>query len=210
MSPPPFLPSLSSLPTLQRFRCFGDLDAPDWILAEIMVLAKISSVRMKLIVSQVINNIKGAAMDYAKVAKLTADAGLEASEVKAAVAALQHILESAAKYDCDDIVLENELQQLGLPKEHTVSLCRPYKDNRETLRRALADKTFRLRGLDTPPQWRAEVNMGSSAGADVRSVSGHLALVSGGEHVQFEMSQAKLAVLHTELLAARAIMETLR
>jgi hypothetical protein len=29
------------------------MDAPDWILAEISVLAKISSVRMKLIVSQV-------------------------------------------------------------------------------------------------------------------------------------------------------------
>jgi hypothetical protein len=43
---------LAAVP-LQRFRCFGDLDAPDWILAEISVLAKVSSVRMKLIVSQV-------------------------------------------------------------------------------------------------------------------------------------------------------------
>jgi hypothetical protein len=28
---------------LQRFKCFGDLDAPDWILAEITVLAKLVS-----------------------------------------------------------------------------------------------------------------------------------------------------------------------
>ena len=25
----------------QRFKCFGDMDAPDWILAEIAVLAKL-------------------------------------------------------------------------------------------------------------------------------------------------------------------------
>jgi hypothetical protein len=37
----------------QRFQCFGGLDAPDWILAEVSVLAKLSSVRIKLIVSQV-------------------------------------------------------------------------------------------------------------------------------------------------------------
>lgn len=43
---------------------------------------------------------------------------------QAAVAALEHILKSAAKYDCDAGKLESELQQLGLPKEHSSSLCR--------------------------------------------------------------------------------------
>ena len=47
------MPAADRAVPLQRFRCFGDLDAPDWILAEISVLAKVSSVRMKLIVSQV-------------------------------------------------------------------------------------------------------------------------------------------------------------
>eukprot|EP00802_Teleaulax_amphioxeia_P029431 Tamp_31523.p1 GENE.Tamp_31523~~Tamp_31523.p1 ORF type:complete len:205 (-),score=48.90 Tamp_31523:63-677(-) len=204
------MPAADRAVPLQRFRCFGDLDAPDWILAEISVLAKVSSVRMKLIVSQVINSIKGQAMDYAKVAKLTADAGLQTSEVKAAVAALQHILQSAAKYNCDDGVLENELQQLGLPKEHTVSLCRPYKDHRDSMRQILAEQTFHLNGLDAPPKWRAEINLGSSECAGTRSVSGHLLLPTGGQEVAFEISQDKLAVLHRELLAARSIMESLQ
>jgi hypothetical protein len=38
------------------------------------------------------------------------------------------------RFDCDEGTLENELQQLGLPKEHTVSLCRAFKDKRETLK----------------------------------------------------------------------------
>jgi len=83
-----------------------------------------SSVRMKLIVSQVIASLRGTPMDYAKIAKLTSDAGFEASEIKAAVAALEFILRCAAKYDCDASKLEAELQQLGLPKEHSTSLCR--------------------------------------------------------------------------------------
>ena len=36
------------------------------------------------------------------------------NQVKAAVAALQYILQCAAKYNCDDGVLENELQQVSL------------------------------------------------------------------------------------------------
>ena len=37
-------------------------------------------------------------------------------DVKASIAALTFILSSAAKYDCEDETLSNELQQLGLPK----------------------------------------------------------------------------------------------
>mmetsp|Transcript_81831 Transcript_81831/g.119944 ORF Transcript_81831/g.119944 Transcript_81831/m.119944 type:complete len:195 (-) Transcript_81831:257-841(-) len=192
-----------------RFRCFGDMDAPDWILAEISVLAKISSVRMKIIVTQVINSIKGQTMDYVKLVKLTGDAGLVTSEVKAGVGALEHILRTAAQYNCDDSVLENELQQLGLPREHTVSVCRPYKDHRQALRHTLAEETLKLPGLDGEPRWRAEVNLGSSLCANARSLSAHLALRTGGQQVSFEMSQDQLAVLHKELLTARSIMQTL-
>jgi len=50
------------------------------------------------------------------VAKLTSDAKYEESDVKASLAALTFILSSAAKYSVDGESLDNELQQLGLPK----------------------------------------------------------------------------------------------
>ena len=53
---------------------------------------------------------------YGKVAKLTSDAKYEESDVKASLAALTFILSSAAKYSVDGESLDNELQQLGLPK----------------------------------------------------------------------------------------------
>uniref|UniRef100_A0A7S4KXD4 COMM domain-containing protein n=1 Tax=Guillardia theta TaxID=55529 RepID=A0A7S4KXD4_GUITH len=195
--------------SFMRFRCFGDLDAPDWILAEIAYLSKISSVRMKLIASQVIASMKGQPLDYVKIAKLTGDAGFEVSQVKAAVAVLEYILTNAAKYDCDANVLETELQQLGLPKEHTTALSRPYKESQESLRHHLANQTLKLPGL-TKVDWRSEAVLGSSLGKDVRSVSGHLLLETGGRKVGFEISQDKLTALHGELLAAKSLMDSVK
>ena len=48
--------------------------------------------------------------------KLTSDAKFEGSDIKASIAAVSFILSSAAKYSVDGVSLDNELQQLGLPK----------------------------------------------------------------------------------------------
>ena len=55
-------------------------------------------------------------LQYGKVAKLTADARYEDSDIKAAVAALAFIFSSAAKHSVSGEALDSELQQLGLPK----------------------------------------------------------------------------------------------
>ncbi|KAM6351100.1 COMM domain-containing protein 4 isoform 5-T5 [Alca torda] len=128
-----------------RFRFCGDLDCPDWVLAEISTLAKIvkcprvapcpplapgtvltspllfsppaqSSVKLKLICAQVLRDLLGEAMEYDKILKLTSDAKLESGDVKATIAVLGFILSSAAKHNVDGESLSSELQQLGLPK----------------------------------------------------------------------------------------------
>ena len=48
--------------------------------------------------------------------KLTSDAKFEDSDIKASIAALSFIFSSAAKHSVDGDSLDNELQQLGLPK----------------------------------------------------------------------------------------------
>ena len=54
-------------------------------------------------------------------AKLTSDAKFEVSDIKASVAAIAFILSSAAKHSVDGKSLDNEMQQLGLPKGvHTI------------------------------------------------------------------------------------------
>ena len=134
-----------------RFRFLGGSDAPDWILAEVSILAKMvhtshsaehlppstpptpppspppplghllslqSSVRMKLICRQVLQQLTGKGVAYDKVAKLTSSTRvqLEVGDVKALIATLHFIFASAAKHDVNGQTLLMELEQLGLPK----------------------------------------------------------------------------------------------
>ena len=56
-------------------------------------------------------------------AKLTSDAKFEVSDIKASVAAIAFILSSAAKHSVDGNSLDNEMQQLGLPKGNYMYMC---------------------------------------------------------------------------------------
>ena len=97
---------------VMKFKFCGDLDAPDWLLLEIATLSKVGTVNFKLMVMQVMAELLGGEIDYAKLEKALSDA----SDIKASVAALAFILNSAARYDIENGLLTNELQQLGLPK----------------------------------------------------------------------------------------------
>ena len=60
---------------------------------------------------------------YTKVTKLTSDAKFEEGDIKASVSAVAFILSSAAKHSVDGQSLDNELQQLGLPKGTVSCVC---------------------------------------------------------------------------------------
>ncbi|NWY03354.1 COMD4 protein, partial [Nothoprocta ornata] len=157
----------------QRFRFCGDLDCPDWVLAEISTLAKISSVKLKLICAQVLRDLLGEAIDYEKILKLTSDAKLESGDVKATIAVLSFILSSAAKHNVDSESLSSELQQLGLPKEHATGLCRSYEEKQSPLQDNLRACSLRLSQLDSV-SWRVDYTLSSSELQEVNEPLVHL------------------------------------
>ncbi|XP_037538857.1 COMM domain-containing protein 4 [Nematolebias whitei] len=198
-----------------RFRFCGDLDCPDWVLAEISTLAKISSVKMKLLCAQVLKDLMGEGIDYDKVAKLTADAKFESGDIKASVAVLSFILSSAAKHDVDSESLSSELQQLGLPKEHTTGLCKSYEDKHSALQDKLRETSLRLGRLDSV-SWRVDYTLSSS---DLREVNEPLlqlklqtqnAEPGSSETTVVSVSADKFRVLLTELKQAQAMMNALQ
>ncbi|NXE02503.1 COMD4 protein, partial [Chaetorhynchus papuensis] len=158
----------------QRFRFCGDLDCPDWVLAEISTLAKISSVKLKLICAQVLRDLLGEAIEYDKVLKLTSDAKLESGDVKATIAVLGFILSSAAKHNVDSESLSSELQQLGLPKaEHASGLCRSYEEKQSSLQDRLRACSLRLSQLGSV-RWRVDYTLSSSELQEVNEPVVHL------------------------------------
>ncbi|NXN16186.1 COMD4 protein, partial [Indicator maculatus] len=194
----------------QRFRFCGDLDCPDWVLAEISTLAKISSVKLKLICAQVLRDLLGDAIEYEKILKLTSDAKLESGDVKATIAVLSFILSSAAKHNVDSESLSSELQQLGLPKEHAGGLCRSYEEKQSSLQDRLKACSLRLSRLGSVC-WRVDYTLSSSELQEVNEPLVHLTFnVQNGEHgppaaVPVTLSADKFGVL----LAGEARGETL-
>jgi len=196
-----------------KFRFCGDLDAPDWLLKEIALLSKISAVKIRLLVVQIINEFLGIPIDYEKVGKLTKEASLDNSDVKACIAALDFIISSGVKYDIDDNTLSNELQQLGMPKEHCDALSKPFCDSKQKIKMRLEQQTLKLSRL-LSLDWRIDYLMSSSLLHEVNSPVVQFKLSMGSadrsESRSFEMTADKVRVLLNELKAAKEIMDSIR
>lgn len=206
-----------------KFKFCGDFDAPDWILAEVNVLSKFSSVRMKLLCRQVVEHILTNAINWEKIQKLTTGSRLnfEISDIKAMIAALDFIISSAAKYDCEDKVLHLELQQLGLPKDICSAICRSLRASKDKVREHLAANMMQLPRL-VHTDWRVDYVVSSSVIQDVNApmvqlnfhtnkpmhqsiTSIHPRQTSTQQSVT--LSADMFRVFYNELKAARALME---
>ncbi|GAB1604284.1 COMM domain-containing protein 4-like [Argonauta hians] len=197
-----------------KFRFCGDLDCPDWVLAEINILSKLTSIKMRLLCGQVINSILSSDIDYEKVAKITADAKFDVGDIKASIAALCFIIRSAAKCDVDSDTLSNELQQLGLPKEHSTPLCKLYGDNVSKFQEQLRKQSLRLSQMDSV-EWRVDYILSSKVLKTVNQPSIEICLrvqnpdTGATKPVIFNMSADKFRVFLNELKQVDAIMDNL-
>ncbi|XP_054987942.1 COMM domain-containing protein 4 [Sorex araneus] len=197
-----------------RFRFCGDLDCPDWVLAEISTLAKISSVKLRLLCGQVLKELLGQGLDYEKIQKLTADAKFESGDVKATVAVLSFILSSAAKHSVDGESLSSELQQLGLPKEHATGLCRCYEEQRSPLQEHLRTCSLRINRL-VGVSWRVDYTLSSSLLQTAEAPMLHLRLQLAdapdepAQPVTMALTVNKFQVLLAELRQAHTLMGSL-
>ncbi len=79
-----------------KYKFSGDNDVPEWLLAEVSTLSKISCVRLKLITRAVINELSGGVLDVEKVTKLVPP-NLTWSDIKAVLAAISFILRGAVR-----------------------------------------------------------------------------------------------------------------
>eukprot|EP01006_Ploeotia_vitrea_P025249 TRINITY_DN58116_c0_g1_i1.p1 TRINITY_DN58116_c0_g1~~TRINITY_DN58116_c0_g1_i1.p1 ORF type:complete len:177 (+),score=93.74 TRINITY_DN58116_c0_g1_i1:445-975(+) len=170
-----------------------------------------SSVRMTLIVRQVVRQLLGDEINYEKIDKLTTSKRLrfQETDVKAMIAALHFILRSATKYAVEENVLEMELMQLGLPKDIVRSIVRCFVANRADLDAHLRKTSFQLPRV-TSTEWRVDYLLGSSARPKTSQANVRMKInTSDGASLPFELSADKFRVLHHELKQARSVMNAL-
>jgi hypothetical protein len=92
-------------------------------------------------------------------------AGFSASDIKATVAAIAFVVTNATRYGVDHEVLNAELQQLGLPKENSDGISRPYRIHRDKLVAQAGCDALRLPRLYTAAIRRDVVYASSACGS---------------------------------------------
>ncbi|GAM24709.1 hypothetical protein SAMD00019534_078840 [Acytostelium subglobosum LB1] len=175
-------------------------------------MSKITNIRIKLLTVQVINSFSGEKIDFEKVEKLVKDAGFVLGDIKALIAAIHFIVFNAVKNDVDETTLSNELQQLGLPKEHCDSISRAFREHKDKLRSIFHSNTLKLNSIENI-DWRVDYLLSSNTVNEVNTPNIQLNLKvrnpSTGETTlhPFEISAKKFNVLYYELKACKALME---
>ncbi|XP_045481620.1 COMM domain-containing protein 4 [Harmonia axyridis] len=133
-----------------KFRFCGNSDCPDWVLAIIINLSKLSSVKLKLLTQIVAEGMIEPPLEIDKAVKLFSESKLESDlELKACIACLQFIISSTCKFQCETSALLSELQQLGLPREHSSAIKKVIDDKQDSITKKLKASGLKVNALQS-------------------------------------------------------------
>ncbi|XP_022211330.1 COMM domain-containing protein 4 isoform X2 [Drosophila obscura] len=131
----------------QKFRFCGEGDCPDWVLAEIIsTLSNLSIENLEKLSDLVAQRICGGTFEESAIKLLTSTL---TNEGKTAVACIHFMLINASRYNCTESIFGEEIQQLGLPKDHAAAMCRVLQKHSGSIRQKLIDKAFRINELQS-------------------------------------------------------------
>ncbi|KAL9901329.1 COMM domain-containing protein 4 isoform 1-T1 [Glossina fuscipes fuscipes] len=126
-----------------KFRFCGDGDCPDWVLGEIIFsLSVMEAENLELLAELVAKKILGEDFDESLVKSLIPPI---LHDGKSAIACIHLLLNNAARHSVTESVFNEEIQQLGLPKQHAEAICRVLSNHATAIRQRLIDKAFRIK-----------------------------------------------------------------
>ena len=125
-----------------RFKFCGNIDCPDWLITEITYLTKFTSVKLRIISNQICRFIINKGSNIQDLKKILDEMNLNEQESKIVISVLDFIFRNSAKFDVEDIALNQELQQLGLPQENADSISKVFKNQKLKLREFLKGDIF--------------------------------------------------------------------
>ena len=124
-----------------KFKFCGNVDCPDWLITEITYLTKITPVKLRILGNLICKYIMKEG-DTQKINKILEEMNLSSEEITIVISSLCFIIKSSAKFNVDDLILSQELQQLGLPQDNADAISKVYKKNKEILRNYLKEDIF--------------------------------------------------------------------
>ena len=114
-----------------RFEFCGNIDCPEWVIAEIPLVNRMSAVKLKLILAQLTKKVNGLSYDLDKLLKLCKDQKLDIEESRCLLAILEFVIAQAAKHDVSDTVLGKDLMQMGVAIENSNGITKVFGENQD-------------------------------------------------------------------------------
>ena len=124
-----------------KFKFCGNVDCPDWLITEIVYLSKITPIKHRILGNLICKYIMKEG-DTQKIKKMLEEMNLTQEEITIVISSLCFIIKSSAKFNVDDMMLSQELQQLGLPQDIADAISKVYKKNKDILRNYLKQDIF--------------------------------------------------------------------
>jgi len=211
-----------------RFRFCGDLDCPDWILAEVAAMSKLNvqdfNCLLKKLLESIQNNLE---LSIDSVMKSLEEKSLGFSDIQGITAALHFIVMNSAKYNVDPKSMQQEIEQLGLPKNLASEVTSSYTSISDALREILYQKSYRSNRIDHMEYQVDHVindeaadntdnnnddNVSKIAYIDMSTIS---TISNGSKSIEtrdnfgFEISHDKLKVLIHDLTKTKQLMTTM-
>ncbi|CAJ0930168.1 unnamed protein product, partial [Mesorhabditis belari] len=121
-----------------RFRFLNGMDCPEWLLAEMAEFSHLSALKFKTLCVIASNSIiEGRTqMNEAECSKYVTET-FSRDEAIRLFFAIRLVMEKASKAECVGEDLEKELQQLGVPFEHSKQISQIYTTSRDQMREKL-------------------------------------------------------------------------
>lgn len=215
--------------TRQRFEFCGNVPPPTWLVTEVEVLAKLTSVKIKLITKEIARQLCEGAddrseLDMDKIRKCASTAlGSNESDVRAVVSCVHFILKNAVKHEVEPDMLHIELEQLGCPRKSCAAVVKVYDQTKQEVLSSFREHSLKLPRLEST-KWRVDYVTDSShsaqstetpvvqlelqlTGASDVSEPTPISQTKKAQPISFEMTSAKFNVLYHELKTAYQMME---
>eukprot|EP01036_Dinobryon_divergens_P027365 gene27363-36130_t len=200
-----------------KFRFCGDLDCPDWLLAEISTLSNMAPGVIRFLLKQILLFIFRGEYDCEKILLLASETVDGLSDIKGSIAALHFMVTSAAKYDLAEGFFVQEILQLGMPKENADVVASLYRRSKDDLRLHFSESRHlhhRLASTD----WRVDRIITSASPYLIHlnltidappSLSSSQETNPSSKIIAFQLDNSKLDLMISELSKAQKLMESI-
>lgn len=118
-----------------KFAFCGNLDCPEWVLSEVAVLNRMSAVKLKLILGQIVKKLTGVPYDNDRLNKLCRDQNFDMEETKVVLALIEFLLTQAVRYVVTDKIFSKDLLQMGVAIENANALVKAFTEQHEGIAR---------------------------------------------------------------------------